>query len=366
VAVDTENHLIVAHEVTNTGTDRAQLANMASQASGSLSQMPFSVLLTKRPNSVFAANLMEYRKLNWLGAAQPITMLPSSSALTLRKNINPSEGSKGSYLGIGNPLLDGDGTDRALTERARRQQSCDGTPGESEKIGTAENKGNLSPKSFVELTDDGLAKPDSIKHWRPLPESADELCKVAASMDPLHTLVLLGATATEGEIKRRSLANGLREYRVIHFSTHGLLASESRGPPGTISEPALVLTPPRVPSQADDGLLTASEIALLNFDADWVVLSACNSAAGSSDNSEPLSGLARAILYAGARGVRVSHWRVDAEASNILIRKVFALIGSKGGRAEALQGAIEHMIGHEPDISAAHPEYWAPFVLIGQ
>ena len=32
VAVDTENHLIVAHEVTNTGTDRAQLANMASQA----------------------------------------------------------------------------------------------------------------------------------------------------------------------------------------------------------------------------------------------------------------------------------------------------------------------------------------------
>src|SRR5262249_30665136 len=36
VAVDTENHLIVAHEVTNSGSDRAQLANMAKQGKGVL------------------------------------------------------------------------------------------------------------------------------------------------------------------------------------------------------------------------------------------------------------------------------------------------------------------------------------------
>ena len=239
------------------------------------------------------------------------------------------------------PGTDGDGTQRDLAAQARTRHSCGDNQAASTKIGTSENKKSLPSNSVVELTSDGLAKVDSIKRWRPLPELADELCKVAASMDPLHTLVLLGAKATEGEIKQRNQTKSLRNYRVIYFSTHGLLASDSRGPAGTISEPALLLTPPEVPSQTDDGLLTASEIALLDLDADWVVMSACNSAAGTSDSNEPLSGLARAFIYAGARGVLVSHWRVDAEASKILIGRVFASQSSEEDPAEALRAAIE-------------------------
>src|SRR5262245_42341752 len=63
--------------------------------------------------------------------------------------------------------------------------------------------------------------------------------------------------------------------------------------------PSLALTLPNEPSELDDGLLTASEVAQLKLNADWVVLSTCNTAAGEKPGAEALSGLARAFFYAG-------------------------------------------------------------------
>ena len=68
-----------------------------------------------------------------------------------------------------------------------------------------------------------------------------------------------------------------------------------------------MLTPPPQGSEADDGYLSASEIARLKLDADWVILSACNTAAGEAKGAAALSGLARAFFYAGARSLLVSH-----------------------------------------------------------
>ena len=84
----------------------------------------------------------------------------------------------------------------------------------------------------------------------------------------------------------------------MHFATHGALAGQVSG----ASEPGLILTPPEEASELDDGYLTASEIAGLKLDADWVILSACNTAAGGAQGAEALSGLARAFIYAQARG----------------------------------------------------------------
>src|SRR5262249_61819135 len=104
--------------------------------------------------------------------------------------------------------------------------------------------------------------------------------------------------------------------------------------------PALLLTPPDQASEEDDGLLTASEAALLKLDADWVVLSACNTAAGDSktNGAEALSGLARAFFYAGARALLVSHWAVDSNATVKLITHAFAgiRVSPRLGRDEAL------------------------------
>src|SRR5208337_4651048 len=90
------------------------------------------------------------------------------------------------------------------------------------------------------------------------------------------------------------------------------------------AEPALVLTIPDKPNDLDDGLLTVSEIAQLKLDADWAVLSACNTAAEDKPGAEALSGLARAFFYAGARSLIVSHWPVESDAAVKLMTSTFS------------------------------------------
>jgi CHAT domain-containing protein len=80
----------------------------------------------------------------------------------------------------------------------------------------------------------------------------------------------LGAEATS-----RVLTN-LSPYRVVYFARHGLIGGEVKG----LAESPLVLTLPQEATDLDDGLLTASEVARLKLNADCVVLSACNAAAG--------------------------------------------------------------------------------------
>ena len=115
-----------------------------------------------------------------------------------------------------------------------------------------------------------------------------------------------------------------------------------------------------------DGLLTASEVAQLNLDADWVVLSACNTAAGDKGDAEVFSGLARAFFYAKARALLVSHWYVNSEAAVKLTTGALEEVSRapRLGRAEALRRSMARLItAGRPD--EAHPEYWAPFVLVG-
>jgi CHAT domain-containing protein len=125
----------------------------------------------------------------------------------------------------------------------------------------------------------------------------------------------------------------------------------------------LVLTPPPEPGEADDGLLTASEIAVLKLDAEWVVLSACNTAAGAGEGAEALSGLARAFFYAGARALLVSHWAVYSEAAVELTTRTFATLAAdpKLGRGEAFRQSMLKLIE-----AGQPPSYWAPFVIVGE
>ena len=130
-------------------------------------------------------------------------------------------------------------------------------------------------------------------------------------------------------------------------------------------EPGLILTPPETATPADDGYLSASEIAELRLGADWVILSACNTAAGGAGNSQALSGLARAFFYSGAKALLVSHWAVNSQATVALVTKaVEALAQNPGlGRGAALQTSMAQLVGQGKPFS--HPEYWAPFVVVG-
>ena len=175
--------------------------------------------------------------------------------------------------------------------------------------------------------------------------------------------VFLAADATETRVKHADLRSG-----VLSFATHGLLAGELKGE----AEPGLVLTPPQTATSEDDGFLTASEISALKIEADWVILSACNTAGGDGSAGAPgLSGLSRAFFFAGATNLLVSHWPVrDDVASRLTVRAIEISRATRGlSRAEALQRAAKeirndasHDTAHD---SWAHPSAWAPFSLVG-
>ena len=117
--------------------------------------------------------------------------------------------------------------------------------------------------------------------------------------------------------------------------------------------------------EAQGRYLSASEIASLRLDADWVILAACNTAAGTA--TEALSGVARAFIYAQARALLVSHWEVYADATVKFITTALREMARdpKVGRAGALRRSMLALIDNgQPH--EAHPTFWAPFVVVGE
>ncbi|MEF3047507.1 CHAT domain-containing protein [Pseudotabrizicola sp. L79] len=193
----------------------------------------------------------------------------------------------------------------------------------------------------------------------PLPETAQEVAQVRAAVagtDPAR--IWQGLGATEAAVKSADLD----AYRMLYFATHGLVAGDRAGTT-LLTEPALALTP----GAGEDGFLTASEIARMRLNADWVVLSACNTAVGEVPGAEALSGLAQAFLYAGARGMLVSHWPVESRSAVQLMTDTFRIRAESPDlpAAEAQARAMLAML-EGPNPAWHHPAFWAPFVLVGR
>jgi CHAT domain-containing protein len=193
-----------------------------------------------------------------------------------------------------------------------------------------------------------------------LPETAFEVEQIADKLGASRDDIYLRQAASETTLKNLTLAN----YRVVYFATHGLVAGDIKG----VAEPSLALTIPARPTSIDDGVLTASEIAQLSLNADWVVLSACNTISGDKPGAEALSGLARAFFYAGAKALLVSHWAVESRAATRLTTSIFDNLRSDPtiGRAEALRRAMLSYLSDASDPKNAYPAFWGPFAIIGE
>ncbi len=202
---------------------------------------------------------------------------------------------------------------------------------------------------------------DAVRRLAPLPDTAAELRAVARALGAGDEHLYLGEQATETRVKSLDLSR----YRTLAFATHGLMAGEFKG----LAEPALVLTPPEAGTPEDDGLLTASEAAQLKLNADWVILSACNTASpDGAPGAEGLSGLARAFFYAGSRALLVSHWQVDSDAAVRLTTGLFEALREEPrlGRAEALRRSMLALMNDSQRTYYRHPIFWAPFMVVGE
>jgi CHAT domain-containing protein len=337
--------------------------------SGPLTQLPFQVLVTAPPKVALPGTSAEYRDVAWLARKNAITVLPAVSSLKALRELAKQSQASEPFVGFGNPLLDGDPDaeqdasakfEIANAAKRAREKRCDPTLRERFVALFGFNRSTRAmTQGLGQLVDI-----EKIRRQIPLPETADELCAVAHELgvDPT-THLYLGERATETEVKRLSEGNELQKYKIVEFATHGAVAGDI-----SVSEPGLILTPPKQATENDDGYLSASEIAGLKLDADWVILSACNTAASGAQGAEALSGLARAFIYAGARALLVSHWEVNSYASVKLITGAVDELKSdrKIGRAEALRISMLKLMAKTDYDVEAHPAFWAPFVVVGE
>jgi len=324
--------------------------------SGPLATLPFQVLLTEKPTP--DASRQDLAKAPWLVKRFATTVLPSVSSLKALRQVAQRSKAPKPFIGFGNPLLSGNAQSAVDAERAaqaRLRQSCGTSP--EPRTSELAQRGRRS----VAALSGGGADIEQLKHLAPLPETAIELCLVANSFAPAKGEVYLGKEASEATIKSLSDGGRLQQYRILHFATHGALSGQVRGS----IEPGLVLTPPAAATPGDDGYLSSSEISGLKLNADWVVLSACNTAGGEATNSEAFSGLARAFFYAGTRALLVSHWPVNSDAAVAITTGAIGAMASQSGigPAEALRRSISALAAKGG--AQAHPSVWAPFVLVG-
>jgi CHAT domain-containing protein len=313
--------------------------------SGPLTSLPFHVLVTDKPPAfaTVGERFAAYRKAKWLIRTHAVTVLPAVSSLRALRGQQAAVPALKPLIGFADPMF---GRERPGNERAKVQPA-------SARRGPIRSyasywKGNGPDHAVLR---DGLSA---------LPESADELRAVAKALGASEADLKLGAAASETVVKSTDLS----QYKVVYFATHGLVAGEMKG----LAEPALVLSLPAKPSELDDGLLTASEVAQLKLNADWVVMSACNTAAGGAVGAEALSGLARAFFYAGARALLVSHWKVYSHMAVSLTSHAFDEMKKDPavGRSEALRRAMLAAIDDGKDPWDAYPDFWAPFSVVGE
>jgi CHAT domain-containing protein len=307
---------------------------------GEIGKLSLAMLPVDNPAGEDPFDPAGMRHVHWLVDRHALVLLPAVAVLGVESASKEAVRGAQSFLGFGNPALSG----------------------------SVANGRGVS-RMFVRGGSAGwMAAPKQIAQLSALPATQGELEAMAGVMRADPGSVVSGQNAREAKVKSDPR---LARSRVVAFATHGLLPNELQG----LIDPGLVFTPPATPSAEDDGVLTASEVTGLHLTADWVILSACNTASSDgSPGADALSALARSFLLSGAGSVLASRWSVpDASTAALTVSTMEAYQNSGVSRARALQqGMVNVREGHGTNDAELtgwkpewrHPVFWAGFVLI--
>ncbi len=325
-------------------------------ANGALGLLPLSLL----PSAPFELNpnvepaFANYREVPWLARTHAVTIVPSTAALRTLRQLPAASAKREKFIGFGDPFFNAE------------QAAESSQPEQDLQVVEASMRGlPLRRRSAPQTRGVNSA---ALAMLPRLPDTAQELKSIAAALEADPSKVLhLGIEANERTVKTKDLS----KYRIVVFATHGLVPGDLDG----LTQPALALTAPAVAHVPGDGLLTMEEILALKLDADWVVLSACNTGAAAGAGAEAASGLGRAFFYAGTRAILVTNWSVHSASARELVTDLFRRqsAGPKISRSEALRQAMTTMIdgrGYTDEagrmlFAYAHPLFWAPYSIIG-
>ncbi len=311
---------------------------------GALSQLPFAVLQTQ-------PGVGSGQEITWLIKKIGITQVPSLSAWLALKSIAKNKPATHAFIGWGDPAFSNVAAIAPL-------------PG----VPTARKVALSRSAQLDDITTDKInmraTAPAALRYADipPLPDTRDELLAIANTLRADATSdVILGASATRDSVMASSKNGTLVSRRVVAFATHGLMAGDLPN----LSQPALALAAGNADAANPlSPLLTLEDVLTLKLNADWVVLSACNTAAADGQAEEALSGLARGFFYAGARSLLVTHWAVDSQSATALTTATFEhyISNPQAPKAESLRQAMLKVMATP---TFAHPAYWAPYALVG-
>ena len=317
-----------------------------------LGQLPLSLLVTKstaQPAKGGATPFVGYKTVPWLTREIAVAQVPSVTALTALRSLPVGNPNRKNFIGFGDPYFSAQQEKQADKQAKATQLVTRGVP--------------LNLRSAPKTS--GVSSAELALLPR-LPDTSLELEEVGRAIGAGDGDIFLHKQASVKQVMSTDLSN----RKVVMFATHGLVPGELNG----LTQPALALSSPEVTGDKDDGLLTMDKVLTLKLDADWVVLSACNTAAGEGAGSEAVSGLGRAFFFAGAKALLVSNWPVDSVASRSLMTDLFKSQQKAQGtsKAELLRQAMLNQIdqggmkeGGNMKYAYAHPLFWAPFVVVG-
>ncbi len=303
------------------------------EATGAMSQLPYGILVTDDASVTrFAAqrDKSDMSQVSFLAREVGLasTISPRSFAIA---RIQPASRARNNFIGFGETTIPSGDRLQDLPRRVFKNR-C---PAEDTRLrGLFQN---IKPISAVELD--------------------------AASRTLGGGVVVKGGEFTDTAMATRK---DLGDYAVVQFATHGLAEGEM----GCNSAPALLTS---VAAETDsDGLLSMSEIAGLQFDANVVILSACSTAASTSDSQgfvdvgragrgATFNGLVRAFLNAGARSVVATHWPIPDATAQPLTNGFVATARTRS-MSDALRTAQTGLISSK---ATSHPYWWGAFFIIG-
>jgi CHAT domain-containing protein len=330
---------------------------------GALAQLPLGLLVTMPPT---AGTQTTYKNAAWLVRQVALAQLPSATAFVALRRTPPPKANRQAFIGFGDPIFAAGASptaQRSSVRNLRRPAVTDPTDTQLDAPINGAPSTNLPAAAIASLA-------EAFRLLPALPDTAEELKDIAATLKAdAGRDVYLGRAANETNVKQ---PGKIDNHRVVAFATHGIVPGELIG----LDQPALALSNPALTGERDqDGFLTMEEVLGLKLDADWVVLSACNTASGEGKSSEAVSGLGRAFFFAGAHSLLVSNWAVETNSARLLTTGTFKWQAEDPAltRAEALRLSMLALMD-KSEVGAprgsvtsnyAHPVFWAPFSLVG-
>ena len=312
-------------------------------ADGALNYIPFHALVNAAPPAG-----ADFSTLPYLLKTNDTVFAPSASVVAAIRQQRQGAGgtSSGGMLIVADPVFS------AADARARGAKA-DGQQGAGEAARGLSFESALADVSEGEksgATPAAGAQRGVLVRLAGTRAEAQEIAKFA-NASGRKADVWLDLDASESKVE----SSDLRQYRVLHFATHGLLNTQRPQFTG------IVLSLVGNPAGAD-GFLRTDEVFNLRLGSPLVMLSACETGLGKEARGEGVLGLTRAFMYAGAPAVGVSLWSVADKSTAELMADFYKNLLGGAQPSAALRTARLSMIGGK---RYSAPFYWAPFVLVG-